>query len=148
LIFRIQQRSTAGEAVFDPVPVADGFLAVLPAEIDDLFSHDAREVDEPLLHALADASQAVDLLHERMELAYQSRDVIVLSQSFHETGTVGFEPFAANDRFAGVSEPSEIPCDSLHQGPKAGEKLVGFLNGKKTGGLLRSHRNVRGSSPF
>src|SRR5512142_266247 len=60
--FRVEQHPTAGETVFDLVPVTDARLADLPAQKNNLRADHARKIDQPLLHALANAAVAVDFL--------------------------------------------------------------------------------------
>src|SRR5262245_35329453 len=67
----IEERSSPGEPVGDPVPVGDSSLAVLPAEEDDLRIEKRREIDQSGFRAVHDAAVAVDLPDEIVDLGHE-----------------------------------------------------------------------------
>src|ERR1051326_2708616 len=85
-LFAVEERLTAGVAVFDAVPIADRLFAEAPAQEPDLAAELTRKVDQALFDAFADAAVRVDLLDHAFDFLDEARDRRVLLQRLHQLG--------------------------------------------------------------
>ena len=104
----VKERPPPGETILDPVPMADRRLTHLPAKKYHFRSQHTGEIDEALLHSLADAAVAVDLFDPVFDLLDELSDFFVLLQPVHQVCCRWIELLAANDGFTFVLEPPNI----------------------------------------
>lgn len=74
----IKQRSPPGKTILDSVPMADSRFTELPAKKDNFGPQYAREVNETLLHSLAQATVAMDFSHPLSHFCHEPGDFPIL----------------------------------------------------------------------
>ena len=134
----IEQRSPPGKTILDSVPMADSRFTQLPAKKHYFGPQHAREVNETLLHSLAQATVAMDFSHPLSYFGHQPSDFAVLLESVHEVRRFWIELLLASDCFAFAFQSPNIFEDAFNQRTHSRQQRIGFIDRKK------SRKRIRG----